>query len=245
MRRFRTLLKTELRLAMRSPDMILFAVLMPVVILVVVGMIFGGAGTEGGMLERTFGAFLSVGICAVGLMGLPLTLAEYRHRKVLKRLQVTPVHPGLLLAVQLVSQAAVSAVSAVLVSLVAVLAFGYRFAGSIVGLLGAYMVVMVSIFAIGLVIASTARDVKRAGMIASLVYFPMLVFSGTTIPFPVFPEAVQKAALVLPLRHGIQVLNTVSQGGPVVGILPELGILAVIAVAGVLVAMRTFRWDMD
>jgi ABC-2 type transport system permease protein len=245
MRRFRTLLKTELRLAMRSPDMILFAVLMPVVILVVVALIYGGAGAQSGMMELTFGAFLAVGICAVGLMGLPLTLAEYRHRKVLKRLQVTPVHPGLLLAVQLVSQAAVSVVSAVLVSLVAVVVFGYRFAGSIPGLIGAYALVMASVFAIGLVIASTARDVKRAGMIASLVYFPMLVFSGTTIPFPVFPEAVQKAALILPLRHGIQVLNTVSQGEAVTSIVPELSILAAIAVAGVLVSLRTFRWDMD
>ena len=100
MNAFSVLLKIELRLALRSIDMLLFAVFMPVVVLIVVGLIFGGVDADFGMIEDTFGAFLAIGICAVGLMGLPLGLAEYRNRKVLKRLQVTPAHPALLLAVQ-------------------------------------------------------------------------------------------------------------------------------------------------
>jgi len=247
MKRFFTLLGTELRLSLRSPDMILFAILMPVIVLVVVRIVFG-AGSEGsgaGMIDLTFGAFLAIGVCAVGLMGLPLGLAEYRHRKVLKRLQVTPVHPGLLLSVQLIAQAAVSIVSALLVAATAVIAFGVRLEGSLVTVVAAYLLVMISIFAIGLVIASTARDVKRAGIIASVVYFPMLLFSGTTIPFPVFPEAVQRAAAVLPLRHGIEILNAATLGEPLGGMLPQLGLLAAIAVAGIIVSLRTFRWDMD
>jgi len=247
MKRFFTLLGTELRLSLRSPDMILFAILMPVIVLVVVRIVFG-AGSEGsgaGMIDLTFGAFLAIGVCAVGLMGLPLGLAEYRHRKVLKRLQVTPVHPGLLLSVQLIAQAAVSIVSALLVAATAVIAFGVRLEGSLVTVVAAYLLVMISIFAIGLVIASTARDVKRAGIIASVVYFPMLLFSGTTIPFPVFPEAVQRAAAVLPLRHGIEILNAATLGEPLGGMLPQIGLLAAIAVAGIIVSLRTFRWDME
>ncbi|MFW6312777.1 MAG: ABC transporter permease [Spirochaetota bacterium] len=242
---FVTLLKTELRLALRSMDMVLFAVLMPVVVLIVVGLIYGETDAENGMVTTTFGAFLAIGIAAVGLMGLPLGLAEYRHRKVLKRLQVTPAHPALLLSVQLIAQAAVSIVSAALVIAVAVLAFGYELGGSLLTLAGTYVLVMLSIFAIGLVIASTARDIKRAGMIASLVYFPMLIFSGTTVPFPVFPELVQRAALILPLRHGIELLTAASQGSPLGPMWPRIGLLAVITVTGVLVSVKAFRWDME
>ena len=240
MRAFPTLLRTELRLALRSMDMILFAVLMPVIVLVVVGMIYN----DGDMVGSTFGAFLAIGVCAVGLMGLPLGLAEYRSRKVLKRLQVTPVHPATLLSVQLISQAAVSIISAALVLVVAVLAFGYELAGSPLTLLGTYLLVMVSIFSIGLVIASTARDIKRAGMIASLVYFPMLIFSGTTVPFPAFPELVQRAAVVLPLRHGVELLTAASQGASLAAHWQQMAILLVIAVAGIAVSLRTFRWEM-
>lgn len=84
MNTFTTLVKIETKLSLRSPDMMIFVILMPVIILVVVGLVYSGSPVD--MVGLTFGAFLSIGICAVGLMGLPLILAEYRHRKVLKRL---------------------------------------------------------------------------------------------------------------------------------------------------------------
>ena len=245
MQRFLTLLAVELKLALRSPDMVLFAILMPVIVLIVVRLIFGpGSGGEPGMIGATIGAFLAIGVCAVGLMGLPLTLAEYRSRKVLKRLQVTPVHPAMLLSVQLIAQSAVSVVSALLVGATAIVGFGVRLDGSFGAIAGAYLLVMVSVFAIGLVIASTARDVKRAGIIASVIYFPMLLFSGTTVPFPVFPEAVQRAAVILPLRHGIELLNAAAMGAPVAEMVLSATVLAVIAVVGIVVSVRSFRWDM-
>ena len=244
MKRFLTLLGIELKLALRSPDMVLFAILMPVIVLIVVRLVFGPGSDEPGMVDATIGAFLAIGVCAVGLMGLPLTLAEYRSRKVLKRLQVTPVHPAMLLSVQLIAQSAVSVVSALLVGATAVVGFGVRIDGSPGAIVGVYLLVMVSIFAIGLVIASTARDVKRAGIIASVIYFPMLLFSGTTVPFPVFPEAVQRAAMILPLRHGIELLNAAAAGAPIAAMVPSAVVLTTIAVVGVTVAVRTFRWDM-
>ena len=66
------------------------------------------------LVDATIGAFLAIGVCAVGLMGLPLTLAEYRSKKVFKRLQVTLVHPVMLLSVQLIAQSAMRVVSALL-----------------------------------------------------------------------------------------------------------------------------------
>jgi ABC-2 type transport system permease protein len=279
MRRFLTLFRTEVKLTLRSLDMVIFALIMPVVVLVVVGMIFGdggeavgtggsvGAGTgavgagdaidagsqaavpggtvSAGMIADTFGAFLAIGICAVGLMGLPLTLAEYRNRKVLKRFQVTPVDPGLLLAVQLATQSLVAVVSALLVTLTARLFFGADLPGSPIAIAGAFALVLVSIFSLGLMIASSARDVRRAGMIASILYFPMLLFSGTTVPFPVFPEGVQRIASVLPLRHGIVLLNGVAAGKGMSAYLPEIALLAGIAVVAITVSIRTFRWDME
>ena len=246
MRRLFTLLGIELKLAFRSPDMVLFAILMPVIVLVTVGLVFGPGPDDGpGMIDVTIGAFLAIGVCAVGLMGLPLGLAEYRSRKVLKRLRVTPVHPGLLLSVQMIAQSIVSIVSALVVAATAIVGFGVRLDGAPFLIAGAYLLVMVSIFSIGLVIASTARDVKRAGIIASIVYFPMLLFSGTTVPFPVFPEAVQRAAAILPLRHGIELLNAAALGSPVVDLLPRAALLAAIAIVGIIVSVQTFRWDME
>lgn len=241
MKRFWTLFRTELKLALRSPDAILFSLTMPVVVLIIIALIYGHSGD---IIEQTYGAFISIGICAIGLMGLPLTLSDYRHKKVLKRLQVTPVHPGLLLSVQFTVQTLMAVLSAGLVTGTAMVFFKLDLAGMPSSIAAAYLIVLVSIFSIGLVIASTARDIKRAGILCSIVYFPMLLFSGTTIPFHIFPQPVQLAAQVLPLRQGIILLNGISNGHGFTAFLPQMSILAAISVIAITVSVRTFRWDM-
>jgi ABC-2 type transport system permease protein len=248
MRRFWVLFKTELKLALRSPDAILFSLAMPVVVLVVIALIYKPSQSAGGdsrMIEETFGAFMAVGICAIGLMGLPLTLADYRNKKVLKRMQVTPIHPGLLLGIQFAVQTLMALFSAGLVVLTAVVFFKLKLEGSFISVITAYLIVLVSTFSIGLLIASTAKDIKRAGIICSIVYFPMLLFSGTTIPFHLFPKTLQVAAQTLPLRQGIILLNGISNGDNFSSYLPQITILAVIALGSSMVSIKSFRWDME
>ena len=63
MKRFYTILKTELKLSIRGMDMIIFAICMPLVVIALLGIIFGsrpaypGAGYT--FLEQSFGAVSS------------------------------------------------------------------------------------------------------------------------------------------------------------------------------------------
>ena len=97
MKRFYTILKTELKLSIRGMDMIIFAICMPLVVIVLLGIIFGSrpAYPEAGytFLEQSFGAVSAIAVCAGGVMGLPLVISEYRQKKILKRYQVTPGGP--------------------------------------------------------------------------------------------------------------------------------------------------------
>ena len=98
MKSFRTLLKNELKLNIRNMNMVIFAVIMPLIVLIILGFIYGTKPAEDGaaytFIEQSFGALCSISICAGGLMGLPLVVSEYRERKILKRFQVTPVSPA-------------------------------------------------------------------------------------------------------------------------------------------------------
>lgn len=245
MKKIATLFKTEFKLSLRSPDMILFGMIMPIVIVLIVGLIFNKESSNSNMLEMTFGAFLSIGICAVGLMGLPLVLADYREKKILKRLMVTPANPALLLTVQFLVQGIVAIISAFLVFITARFILGYRMVGSFLALAVSFLLVLVAIFSIGLLIASRAKDSKRAGILCSIVYFPMLLLSGTTIPFPVFPKVIQDIAQVFPLRQGIILLNGVSQGNSMFDYPFQIVILLAIALICSTISLIGFRWDMD
>ena len=115
MNTFGTLLKNELRLNIRNMNMVIFAIIMPLVVLVILGFLYGtkaaAAGAAYTFMEQSFGALCTISICAGGLMGLPLVVAEYRERKILKRFQVTPVSPVMLLAVEFTIYVIYAAVS--------------------------------------------------------------------------------------------------------------------------------------
>ena len=68
MKRFFTYLKTELKLSLRDMNMPIFAVMMPLVIFVILGIIYGTKpaydGAEYTFMEQSFGAVSAVAICA-------------------------------------------------------------------------------------------------------------------------------------------------------------------------------------
>ena len=82
---FFKLLQTEIKLSLRDMNMVIFAVLMPLAVLVILGIIYGSQtiGDSSGflILERSFGALCAISVCAGGLMGLPLLIADYREKK--------------------------------------------------------------------------------------------------------------------------------------------------------------------
>lgn len=213
MKTFSTILKTELKLSLRGMDMFIFALCMPVVVVVILGIIYGDKpafdGAEYTFLEQSFGAVSTIAICAGGVMGLPLVISDYRNKKILKRFQVTPISPALILAVQVAIYMLYSIVSLILVYAVATCFFKVHFAGSLIQFLGSYLLVMLAMFSIGMMVGGISPDMKTASIIASLLYFPMLIFSGATLPYEVMPFALQKVVDVLPLTQGIKLLKAI------------------------------------
>ena len=133
--KFFTMLKTELKLSFRGMDMVIFALCMPVVVTIILGVIYGAeaAAPEAKytFLEQSFGALSAIAICAGSVMGLPLLISDYRQKKILKRYKVTPASPAFLLAVWVTSYAIYSLLSLCLVFGVLSIFFGCRFNGSI------------------------------------------------------------------------------------------------------------------
>lgn len=247
MRAFKTLLSTECKLSLRGLDMFIFAICMPVVAVIILGAVLGNKPAFDGaaytFLEQSFGAVSTIAICAGGMMGLPLVISDYRNRKILKRFKVTPTSPALILWVQVVIYALYSVVSLLLVYATAAIFFGYRLYGSWFHFLGAYLLVMFSMFSIGLLVGGIAPNTKIAGVLASLLYFPMLIFSGATLPYEVMPSILQKIADVLPLTQGIKLLKAASLGHPMQSVLPPVLVMLILAILCTSIAVRFFQWE--
>ncbi len=247
MKRFLTLLKVEGRVALRGIDGIFFGVLMPVGIALLIGMICGDKpafeGAEYTFVQGSFAALITVGICATAFMGIPLTLADYRDKKILKHYCVTPVSPAVILLVQVVINMITALVSAVAVYLMMKFGFEYQLQGSILGFIGSYMLVMVAMYGLGMLMASLCTTVKTANLVCTLVYFPMLFLSGATIPYEVLPSPLQATANILPLTQGIKLLKGYSLGTPVSDLAFPILLMLGIALISSVIAMKKFKWE--
>lgn len=246
MKKFMTFLCVEGKLGFRCPDGLIFGIGMPVGVLLLIAIIGGGqtAGeTNYTFLQSAFASLLTVGICATAFMGLPLTIAEYRDKKILKHFFVTPASPMLLLLVQVCIAMLTAMISAGLVALIAVLCFDYQMQGSVFSFIAAYFLVMLSMYSLGMILASLCKTLKIANVVTTFVYFPMLFLSGATIPYELFPSFLQNVANVLPLTHGIRLLKDISLGVSSDQSWLSILLLVIFIVAGTVTSIVSFKWE--
>jgi ABC-2 type transport system permease protein len=98
-------------------------------------------------------------------------------------------------------------------------------------------------FSIGLLVGGIAPNPKIAGAIASLLYFPMLILSGTTLPYELMPISLQKVADILPLTQGIKLLKATSLNLPIEGVLLSIMVLIAIGVLCISISLKFFKWE--
>lgn len=244
---FGKMLKIEGKLSIRDMNMVIFAIIMPVVILIILGFIYGNKpafeGADYSFIEQSFGALSTIAICAGGLMGLPILISDYRERKILKRFKVTPISPTMILFVHLMIYTIYSAVSVVFLWIFSKLFWNFGMRGSYLTFFIGWLVVLMSIFSIGILVGGIARNSKTASVIASVMYFPMLVFSGATVPYEIMPVQVQKVANIMPLTQGIKILKAATLGTEINNVLIPIIIMVLITIICVSMAIKFFRWE--
>ena len=244
MRRFLKMYKIEQKIFFRSPDVILFCLLMPLIVFALITMISGSKAAGDTGLTYLQGAYVSlstVGICCSAFMSIPITVVELRNQGMLRRMYCSPCSPARILACDTMASGGIATASTILLTIVAVI-FGYRMSGNVLAYITMWLLTMLSMFSVGLMVASLCRTTKSMNIATSLLYFPMLLFSGATIPAEVFPEAVQAVIKWMPLGIGIDLLKKVSIGN-YDGILIPVVTLSVIVVICTVVAIKTFRWE--
>lgn len=247
MKSYLVLLKNECKLNLRDMNMVIFAIIMPLVVLIVLGLIYGdksiAAGADSTFLERSFGAVCAISMCAGGLMGLPIVVSDYRERKILKRFRVTPMSPALLLAVELSIYILYCIVSLLLCWLIAGVFWEVQIHGNLPAFLGSWLLTMISTLSIGMLVGGIAKNSKQAGVIASVLYFPMLVFSGTTVPLEIMPKAMQSVVHVFPLTQGIELMKKTFLGVCATDVFLSVFVMLSVTTVCVGLAVRFFKWE--
>ena len=159
-------MKNEWKLNIRNMNMVIFAVIVPLTVLVILGFFYGGKPAAAGaayiFMEQSFAALCTISICAGGLMGLPLVVSEYRERKILKRFRVSPVSPVRLLVVEFTIYVLYCIVSMVTSGIAGAIFWKIRIIGSWPGFLGSWLLTTASTLSIGMMVGGIAKNTKTA-----------------------------------------------------------------------------------
>jgi len=191
--------------------------------------------------------FLTPGMVGMTIMFTNLAvgflMVTWREQGILRRLGVTPLRPGLLIASQAVSFGLISIAQVTLILLIGRLVFNVHIEGSYLWLAVSGLLGVLCMLSIGYTLASFARTMPSFNAAQQLLAFPML-FLGRSY-FPIDPSpALAPIVAAVPLTHLNDALRAVVNHG---GGLGDLWIswLALIAwaVGGFIVSIRLFRWQ--
>lgn len=237
----------ELRLFSRNFINMFFLLVFPSLLILLFGSIYGNDPSPEfygyGTVDISLPAYAGMVISITGLMNLPLTLCEYREKKILKRYKATPIQPLSVILSQFIVNILMTTIGMLLLVAVAKVVFGFRFQGNLGAVILVFYYSALSLYSLGFLIASLIPNMKSATAIANLIYFPMIFLTGATIPFELMPEWLQKVAQVLPVTHIVKAMKTVWFGDSLWSAWPSLLVLTGFLVVCTALSLRFFRWE--
>jgi ABC-2 type transport system permease protein len=235
----------------REPASVFFTAVMPLIFLVLFVAIFGNGTTTVGHHEIKSATYYVPAILTLALLNatfvnLTIWLTITRERGQLKRVRATPVAAWVVIAGRALTALAVAGVMVVVVCLFGVLLYGVRLPTSTLpGALLAIVVGTVSLAALGFAAASVVPSENAAPPIANVIVLPLEFISGIFVPAEQIPGWMNTVAGVFPVKPLFKAMLTAFDP-TTTGAGIDWGSLAVLAAwgaAGVLLALRTFRWS--
>ncbi len=245
MRSYIAYIKSTLRLTLRDRMVLFFNYLFPLIFFLTFAEGFGGK-TSSGSLAQVISMVLMFGVLGTGFFGGGIRATLERETNILRRFKVAPITPAPILVASIVTGWAVFLPSVFFFLILAKVRYGMEMPANLGSLL---IIVSAGVFAfrsVGLIIAAVANSMAESQIIIQLLYLPMLMLSGATVPLSIMPEWLQSVSQFLPSTN----LYLGTQGILVRGetIFDNLGALASLLLTlgvSLFIAIKLFRWEKE
>lgn len=237
---------TELKLFLREPMLVFWGIAFPVLLLVILGSVPALKETHPGykgltVLDTYVPILIVMTLALLSYIAMPYVLVGYREQGILRRLKTTPVGPSRVLAAQLLINFGSSVVIVALMLVVGRLAFAVPFPLAPGIWVFVALLTAAGTLAVGLFIAAVASTARVAQAIGSILFYPLMFFSGLWLPIPSMPPVLQHISHATPLGAAWESFQNAALGHwP-----PALALLTMVAypVAFGLAAAGLFRWE--
>ncbi|RYZ69039.1 MAG: ABC transporter permease, partial [Lysobacteraceae bacterium] len=186
-----------------------------------------------------------------GLIGVILTMTlvmftamaivREKERGNLELLITTPVSSGELMVGKVLPYVGVGLVQTTVVLLLGVWLFKVPINGSLWGVYGAAMLLIVANLTLELLVSTAARTQFQSMQMAFFLFLPSILLSGFMFSFDGMPKLAQWIAEVLPLTHFVRLIRgVVLRGANLFELWPD--VLALLAFTAVMMSLAILRF---
>jgi ABC-2 type transport system permease protein len=238
-------LKTELLLYTRSRELAFFTFLLPMIFYVLLGSTYGKDTVDGVKGSRFLEAgMIGYGAISIAFAGLAIVLVIRRENGILKRLRATPLPAAVYISSVLGAFLLAFAVEVIGLVVIGRVLFGVALPDRIGSLVLALLLGAVSFCGLGIGVTSLMRSAEGASAVVNAIYLPMSFISGSFFSPRHFPSVLRAIADVLPLTYFLRLVRNVMLHGHEIWTQgTNVAIVAAWGLAGVIVALRSFRWE--
>jgi ABC-2 type transport system permease protein len=238
-------LKGELLLYTRSRELAFFTFLLPMIFFVLLGSTYGDDTVDGVRGSNFLEAgMIGYGAISIAFAGLAIVLVIRRESGILKRLRATPLPAPAYVAALLSAFLAAFAVEVVGLILLGRVLFGIGVPDRIGSLVLALLLGAVSFCGLGIGVTALMRSAEGASAVVNAIYLPMSFIAGAFFSPHHFPSFLRGIADVLPLTYFLRLVrNVMLHGHEIWSQGTNVAVVAAWGIAGVIVAIRYFRWE--
>lgn len=216
MKGFLTICQMEFRLFVRDFFGFFFALVFPVLLLLLFGGIFGNGpvydGADIRRMDISVPAYSVMVTGVTGLMSLPLTLAGYKEKKIYKRFDAAPVGKKNIMLAQVLVNLIMTLVGIFILIAAGRILYQIQIKGGFLPICTGMVFSIAAMFSMGFLFTAVGKDLKSTSLFCYFFYFIMLFLSGATVPAMLFPDTFKKISAFLPMTYAVDLVQGVFAG---------------------------------
>jgi ABC-2 type transport system permease protein len=202
----------EIKLFLRDPVTVVFALILPIIFLFVLAEVFTSSPSVGlyrgaRPIDFYVTAYIGIAMAAVGLISVPAQLAGYREAGVLRRFRASSIPRWVIFASQMIFALIVVAITGTLMVIATALVYGLEKPESIGACAIAISLGALCVIVLGLCLGTLLPSARAAQLAGMILFFLSLLLSGAGPPPELLGDGLNTVANLLPLTHVIRLIQ--------------------------------------
>ena len=235
----------DLKLFLREPLTMLFALVLPLLVLFVMGGVFGNEAEADvyrgvGAMNYYVPAYIALVAASVGLISLPTHLAGNRERGVLKRYRASSMPSWAVVGAQVAVTFLISTVSALTLVLAAMSVYDVTGPDDPLLVIAGFVLVALAFSSLGVLLGALLPSPRSAQALGVMLWFVMLMVGGAGPPPEVLTGAMRTVGDLTPLLHAVRAMQDGWLG-------LDAGyswlVVVVLTLVSAAASVRFFRWE--